>query len=381
MNQQAPVQGRKWSDGDFSANVTADFVGLLLHAAMGGLSSDTVPSTDHELLVDEPLTSGEKQLVLAQQPSDGGALLGILITGTSEGGTISVSGIDAEGNGASENITFASAGSFFTRNSFSAIGASSLTINANSEDIGSATVYGYKYFKHTFSASDQNPTYSIERVGDPAAGDAASRSFMHGGMVLQSITFNTPAATRDGVFSVDSTWEGRETAACDATTIQHASTLRIWPAWSLSISRDNVSWHKAKNQTFTINAGNRNYRTAAGVQGPQGAFHGGRELTGSNEVLLEDETEFNRWRGASRLSQVFYWVSPWALTSNQNQALTASFLGSYTENVDGSDSDGEQTLSMDYRNTADAEADLGKFTLIGPTPRSAYGASMSLSQA
>lgn len=377
MNQQQPVAGRQWSGGDFSANVTADFIGQLLHAAMGAASHNAVPSTDHELLTDEPLAEGSKSLVLTAQPSDGGAILEFIVTGTSNGGTIAVSGIDAHGNGASETLTFASAGSLYTRTSFSAVGASSITVNSPSPNDGSISIRGYQYFEHIFSASDNNPTYAIERVGDPTAG-AASRSHMHLGMVLQSLTFNTPAAARDGVFTVDSTWEGDPTATCDATMVNDASPMRIWPAWTLNVSRDGQNWHQVINQSFTINSGNRNYRAAAGTQNPQGSFFGARELTGSNDILVENEIEYERWRGASKSALVYTWNSPWQLTSSQNMSLTASFLDAFVETNSGGEDDGAQTLSQDFRVIASADADVGKFILINGVPGQAYSHDYSM---
>ena len=130
MNQQPPVVGRKWSEGEFDANVTADFIGLLLHGAMGGLSSNSIPSSTPSLLGLESLNAGSKSLVLANAISNGGGVLQFLITGTSGGGTILASGIDSYGNGASEAISFSSAGSFYFRTSFSSIAASGIQIRS-----------------------------------------------------------------------------------------------------------------------------------------------------------------------------------------------------------------------------------------------------------
>lgn len=129
MNNRRPVIGRKWSDGSFNYEITSDFFPVIAYAGMGSLSSNMIPSTQFELLAEEPVAGGaSKLLVLADQPSDGGALLRFYLTGTSVGGWFSVSGIDSYGNGASEVISFSSAGSFWTRTSFSAIGASGISV-------------------------------------------------------------------------------------------------------------------------------------------------------------------------------------------------------------------------------------------------------------
>lgn len=370
MNQQPPVVGRKWSEGDFTANVVGDNLGLFLHAIMGGLSTNAVRSTASVLLTAESLNSASKSLVLVNQPSDGGAILRFDISGTSNGGTISISGIDAYGNGASEAISFASSGSIYTRTSFSAIGASSIQI-ANGNLNGSVTITGWKYFEHTFSASDANPTYSAERLGDATAG-AASKAFMIPGLVLRELTMNTPADTPDGIFQIGTSWEGNPTAGSNSTTINDASALRIWPAWTLAVTRDGSNWHKVTNQSIAVNGGNRNYRAAAGVQGPQGVFHGGREVTGSFDILVDDENEFNRWRGASKQSLVFTWNTDWKLTSSQDMALTASLTDAYLTSKSNGDNDGAQQLSCDVRTVAGAD-DIIKFKLINGCPPTAYG--------
>jgi hypothetical protein len=370
MNQQPPVVGRKWSEGEFTANVVADNLGLFLHAAMGGLSSNGVRSTASVLLTDETLNSGSKSLVLVNQPSDGGAVLQFLVSGTSAGGTIAVCGIDSYGNGASEYISFTSAGSFYTRTSFSSIAASNLTVNS-ANLTGSLTINGYKYWEHTFSASDQNPTYSIEKVGDPTAG-AASKSFMYPAMVMRELTLNTPADTPDGIFQVNTSWEGDPSGGSNSTLINHASAMRIWPAWTLAITKDNATWYKVTNQSMAVNAGNRNYRAAAGVQGPQGSFFGAREVTGSFDILVDDETEFRVWSGASKMNINMLWNTDWKLTSSQDMALTASLTNCYLESNSTGDNDGAYQLSMDYRTIA-GDNDVVKFLLINGVPPTAYG--------
>jgi hypothetical protein len=92
MNQQAPVQGRQWSDGTFSAPVVADFLGLLLYGALGTASTNEVPSTDASVLSQEPLNSDPKSLVMSNQPSDSGAVLRFEVIHNDEfdSGTISV---------------------------------------------------------------------------------------------------------------------------------------------------------------------------------------------------------------------------------------------------------------------------------------------------
>jgi hypothetical protein len=374
MNQQPPVVGRKWTEGEFTANVVADVLGLFLHAAMGGLSSNGVRSAASVLLTAEALNSASKSLVLVNQPSDSGAVLQILISGTSLGGTISLSGIDAYGNGASETITYTSAGSFYTRTSFSSIAASNLHITSQNLN-GSVTINGYKYWEHTFSASDQNPTYSIEKLGDPTAG-AASRSFVYPAMVLRELTLNTPADTPDGIFQANTSWEGDPSGASTSTTINDASAMRIWPAWTLAISRDGSSWYKVTNQSLTINSGNRNYRAAAGVQGPQGSFFGAREVTGSFDILVDNEVEFKQWQGSSRTALHLLWDTDWKLTSSQDMRLSASLTDCYLESNSTGENDGAYQLSMDFRTIAGSD-DVFKAQLRAGTPHTAYGSPLS----
>src|SRR3990167_3820524 len=111
INQQPPVQGRTWSDGGFSAPVIPDFLGVLLYAAMGAASTDMIPqaSAPQLLRANEPLNADPKALVLNNQPESGGKILQIQLSGGIPAGTISISGIDSYGNGASEQISFGSA--------------------------------------------------------------------------------------------------------------------------------------------------------------------------------------------------------------------------------------------------------------------------------
>lgn len=372
MNQSTPVLGRKWSDGDFSANVVADYLGVILKAAFGSVSSNSVPSTDNSLLEGEGHggAGATKSMVLANQPSDGGAILELVVLGTSTNGTLAVSGINAQNEGASEVISFTSAGSYYTRNSFSAVGPSSLVMTSNNP--ASVSVHGFKYFEHTFSASDQDPTLSIQRVGTPMAGDPSGSAFMHTGMVLQDLTLNTAAGDREGIFSLDSSWEGNFGATCTAQALNHASSMRVWPAWTQSVTRDGANYHKITNSTLNINTGNRNYRAAAGNQNPQGSFFGGREATTSMDVLVDDQTEYQRWLGLSKTTLVFDWTTPWKLTSSDYMKLEASMNSAYIENISEGEDDEALSLSVDVRSIDDADTNVLKFKLKNGVPPYPY---------
>lgn len=370
MNQQAPVVGRKWSEGEFTANVTADFIGALLHGALGGLSTNSIPSSTPSLVALEALNAASKSLVLTNPISNGGGILRFIISGTSLGGTIYGSGIDSYGNGASEQITFSSAGSFYFRTSFSSIAASGIQITSQNLN-GSVTIDSFQGWEHIFSASDSNPTYSIEKIGDPTAG-AASKSFMIPGLLLKELSLNTAAADNEGIFTISSSWEGDPTAASNSTAINNASILRIWPAWTLAINRDGANWFKVTNMNMTLNTGNRKYKAAAGKQNPQGELYLGRSLEASVDILVDNEVEYNRWRGASKQELTFTWDTDWKLHGSSDMKLTASLTDAYLVNVTGGDDDGAYQLSGDIRTIAGAN-DIAKFALLTGVPGTAYG--------
>ena len=378
INQQPPIPGRKWSAGDATGIATAEYLGQFLYGAMGTASHGTAPGTDNVLLAASGIEADNQQYTLTAQPSDGGAVLQIPITGIGGSGRLQIRGTDVEGNAASEVLSWdaeAPSAVMYSRTSFS--GVDSILMQSSQSLGGSLAVNGIKFFTHTITAGPSNPTFSIERLGDPAAG-AASKSFMHTGMVIQNLTLDAPAATRDGVITVSSTWEGDATATCDAKSIQEASGVRLWPAWILSVTRDGATFLNPTNNSLTINSGARNYRSAAGVQGPQGSFFGGREVTQSFEMLLDNEVEFNRWRGASRANLVFTYTAPWKLTTGQNVVLTASMTNTYLNNVTGNDDDGMFMYSAEATNVADADNDVAKFILIDNIPPEAYGGSTVL---
>src|SRR3990167_4042457 len=211
MNQQQAVEGRVWSEGGFSAPVVGDYLGLLLLAALGESSTNKL-GTQASLLVTpasvaEPINTNPKSFVLTNQPADGGKIIGFEIKGTKDAGTISVCGVDAQRAGASELITFASGGVFFTKTAFSAIGASSLAVSGVSA--ASLTVTAFDGFTHTFTpaSGSSGVTLAIERHGVPEAG-AASKSFIHTGMALRELSLHSPAQANDGIFSVDAAFEG-----------------------------------------------------------------------------------------------------------------------------------------------------------------------------
>lgn len=373
MNNRSPVVGRKWSDGSFNFPVTSDFLGAILYGLMGSASANSVPSTTFNLVNDYGVGGGtSKSIDFTNQPSDGGAIIRVFVAGTSTAGSIAFCGIDTQGNGASEILSWTSGGSLYTRTSFSSLGASGTTVFSGND--ASLTLQGFKYFDYHFSLNNTSaPTLSVERYGDPTAG-AASISRMHTGMVVQNFTLNTPAAQRDGLVTGSVQLEGNPTATCTAGTLSDTSAVGVWPSWGLKITRDNVNWFKVTDATLTANTGARNYRSAAGVQNPQGAFWGGFETTAGMQLLVDDEGEFLRWQGASTQQIRYRWTSPWRLTTGDYQTLSASMLSAYIEG-DISPQEDEQAwaLSVNMRGVNNDSTGIISWNLKSNVPPSAYG--------
>jgi hypothetical protein len=373
MNNRAPVVGRKWSDGTFNFPVTSDFLGTVLYGLMGSASANSVPSTTFALLADYGIGANTSKVVdFTAQPSDGGAVIRVYVAGTSVGGSITFQGIDAQGNGASETLSWTSGGSLYTRTSFSSLGASGTTMFSN--NTASVSLHGFKYFDYNFTLNNTSaPTLSIERYGDPTAG-AASKSRMHTGMVIQNLTLNTPAAQTDGLVTGSVQLEGNPTATCTAGILAETSAVGVWPSWGLKITRDNLNWFKVTDATLNVNTGARTYRSAAGVQNPQGVFHGGFEATAGMQLLVDDENEFLRWQGASKQAIRFLWTSPWRLTTADYQTMSASMLSAYTEG-DVSPQEDEQAwaLGVNMRAANNDSAGVISFSLKSNVPPTAYG--------
>lgn len=373
MNNRPPVVGRKWSDGSFNFPITSDFLGALIYGLMGSASANSVPSTTFDLVNDLGVGGGTSKVVdFTNQPSDGGALIRVWVAGTSTGGSITFQGIDANGQGASETLSWTSGGSLYTRTSFSSLGASGTTVFSNNDT--SLTLQGFKYFNYHFSLNNTSaPTLAIERYGDPTAG-ATSISRMHTGMLVQTLTLNTPAAQRDGLVTGSVQLEGNPTATCTAGTLAETSAVGVWPSWGLKVTRDNANWFKVTDATITVNTGARNYRSAAGVQNPQGAFYGGVEATAGVQLLVDDEGEFLRWQGASKMGIRYLWTSPWRLTTSDYQTLSASMLSAYTEG-DLSPQEDEQAWSLgaNFRAVTNDTTGVISWDLKSNVPPSAYG--------
>ena len=366
-----PVVGRQWSDGDFGYDFTMDFFPLLAYGAMGSLSSNSVPSTDFSLQENEPITADtSKLLVLTDQPSDGGAILEMYVGGTSAGGWVEVIGQDAEGRSASEVISFSSAGSLYTRTSFSSIAASNITVWSTND--ATISINGYQYFEHTVSFNNvNNPTFSIQSFGDPTAG-ATSIIRLLPGMVVTELSLDTPAEARDGLMTGTVNWEGRPTATCTGASLASVSSVQVWPSWTLSLYRDGVSFDKALDFSFSVGAGNRNYRVASGNQAPQGAVFLGQSVEGSMRILLNSEDEYNRWRSASSNRIYANWQSPYKLNTSHSQQMSASFNQLYFSDVSRGEDADLQILEADFMTIVDSTDGLAKFYFKSNMPPSAY---------
>ena len=374
MNQQSPVVGRKWSEGGMKGPAVADVLAALLYGALGSLSSNMVPANAPSLLTNEPVhsTPNAKSLVLSNQPDSGGNVLRFDLKGSVAACAVGISGIDSYGNAASEVISFASEGLFYSRTSWSTIGASGISFSGLSATT-SVTITGIKNFVHTFSAASVSPTMTIERSGTPTAGNAASRAFIHPAMAITELTLNTPAATNDGIVNFDVSFVGDPTAGSVSASLNHASPMKIWPAWVLKVTRDNGSaWNRPTEFNVKIGTGMKNLNSAGGSQGPQGTLSGPMEITGNITLYAEDELEYNRWKGASQTVLYARWYTGWPLTSGQNIELGAS-LPIYFENMKESDQDDAFVLNADFRTVSDSNFGIGRFELLTGLPGRALG--------
>lgn len=367
-----PVVGRRWSDGDFGFDMTMDFMPLIAFGTLGSLSSNAVPSTNGASMLEvEPIAAATSvPLVLVNQPGDGGAIMQIYIGGTSVGGWVSLSGIDADGYGASETLSFTSAGSLYTRTSFSAIGASSISVWSDND--ATISINGFQYFQHTaYVNNTSNPSFSIQRYGDPTAG-ATSRIRMIPGLVMTEFELNTPADANDGLVTGTVSFQGQPTATSQAGEIPAVSQIRVWPAWTLSLTRSGVQFDKALDMSFKFVSGARVYNTAAGVQNPQGAFYGSQSVDGSMRLLLTDESEYSRWVGASSNEIVATWLSPYKMGTTTFQKMTASLTALYFSDMSQGEADDMQILETDFMSIVSAENSILKMEFINGLPGSAY---------
>ena len=355
INQQEPVVGRQWSEGGFNGAVVPDMFAALMYGALGGISSNMVPSGAPSLLVAEPINTDSKALVLAVQPSSGGNYLRmeVLSTGgvpSAVTGAVTVCGIDSMGNGASETLSVRTAGLYYFRTAFSAIGASS--IRASGLSGASLTFYGVRHYIHTFTTASSAPTFTFERRGNPTAGNATSVANTHVGATVAELNLTNNGVEPDGILMAEAQFQGDPTVSCVASSKISSSPLKIMPAWTLRITRDGgTQYNRAKEFNLNIATGNRNTFTTAGSQAPGGTLIGPLEVTGNMTFHLEDEFEYNRWRGASKMTVYARWYSPWVMQATgtpQNMEIGAS-IPLYFETFEIEDDDGAFGVSADFR--------------------------------
>jgi hypothetical protein len=365
INNRAPVPGRQWVEGGFDFPV--DFATLmpLAYAALGSVESSAEQSTNFTLLSGGSFAGGgSTTITLTSQPSEGGAVLRFSVGATSSPGTITVQGVDSYGETVEESISYTSAGSLYTRTSFSSV----TSVIAQSDGDADVDVHGFQYFEHTFRFNNASaPTLAAEVYGDPSTGTAAS-TFMYTGLANQELTLTNPAEQTDGLFMGNAAFQGNPNSTCPAGVLNSVSPVRIIPAWTQEVSRDGGSYCQVTNFGMTFNGGGRKYFTACGTKRPQGSFWGGAELTGSIDILIDNANEYNRWLGASAQRIISKWTSPWKLTASQNQLMSASINGLYFENIDRVDNNEMYQLSADYRAIPDAVTGILSIKIINNVP-------------
>ena len=350
-NQYRPVQGRHWSEGGFATVATPDVLAQLLYAALGDASVNALPGGS-ELAPNIVLTAvGAHNLVT--QPTGGGKFLQFDLR-PNAATSMGVSGIEAYGNPASEILTAATCGVFYTRTAFSSVGASG--INTGTASVGALTVKSNAGWQYTIipASGNSGQTLSIDDLGHPAAG-ATSRSRMHNRMLVRELTIENDAEGNDGLLMLSATFLGDPTATCVAPAIDSASILRIFPGWSLLVRKESGSgigtptWNKVTNFRMNINNESRVYGVANQSRRPVGQFWGGYEVTGEIGVLVDDEIEFNRWQAASVLDMFLQWDAGHDMGAS-NVQLNASLFNAYVESFPAAtDDDGQQVVNLGFR--------------------------------
>ena len=378
-NPNAGFINKQWADGDFSANVTDDYLGLLLYAVLGNASTNSIPiSVTPSLLVNERVNISPKSFVLANQPTAAGtAFLRFEIKGTQNAGTISVSGIDPDGKGASETISFASAGLLYSRNAYSFVGASSIQITGmTAANEASLTITGWRNYTHTFTptSAPSGITLGIERLGIAETGNPAN-SFVYGGMTLQQLSLRATPGNNDGLFTVDTKWEGNTGATCTATIPNSASTQRVWPGWGVALTDPETGFtFRPTDVQIDINSGSGNGNVSPGGTTPAFTVFGETEISGRMSLIL-DNTDVGpystTWKTGATVPTLAFLFQPkhtlYTATGTSNFSYLQARLPMNLTNYSKGDKDGAQEVSFDFTviNSAEFPPD---FTLVNGIP-------------
>lgn len=363
MHQYAPVPGRRRAEGSLDIPFASDTGGLLLAAAIGGVSTVLTADAGNPLKASGAIGASPATIGSITAPANGAFLAFVIASATGGSGSIAVAGVTADGETVTETVAVSGNGTFYTQRSYASITGNQVVVTHTLTGSPTITVNGYLKATHTISQSDSNFSLTIEEHGDPSAG--SGNAWFYKGSLIRNLGIAFDAADQQGLLVLSADFVGKYPVAATKTTFQQPVHVPF-PAWTAAITRDGSSYNRVRSFNATYATGSDVVDTANGTQDPQGPFYGSRSLTGQVTFALEGSQEYDDWEDIVVRDFAIVFTTPFNLSVDTTayHALTLDLAQVYLTNFTPGDDNGLATATFDFYTRDDATDGILEATLV-----------------
>jgi len=360
LDQMPPLDGAQVTGGTLDVLAIPDSLGWLLYAALGAESVSATADSNNSLLSAYDMSGGDTSLT--SQP-DATSVLALTVASLAGSGNITITGTDINDDSISETIAVSADGTYYTRKMFKSVVTDGVAIAAGITG-GTLTIDGYNKYVHTFTCADTNPSLQIEDYGDPSAG--SGKSWFYKGMVISELGLSFDVTDEGGILTLKPTFAGKTRTAASKTSARVSPHVPL-AGWTAS-ANNGSAFNKIISMDLTIKPNAGVYRAAVGSQSPAGAKYGGRLVEGTMRILVEDNTEYDKWAGNTLEDMVITFTSPELLSGSTYASLVLDLSAMYYETFPIEDADGIYAAATTFFTVEDATDNVVKATLTTCLP-------------
>lgn len=367
INQQAPVEGAYTVEGSLEMPCYLELIDPFLAALMG--STARTPTAGTAALASTAFASvatldtqsdGTEQFkfVIASSTATVGAALINIIQSSATVETITI-GTDL---GSSVN------GDFYSKGAYDG-SSNAITFSiGGAVTSGTVVVSGVDLNTNVFTLGTGVPsTLQIEEGGLARAG---SNSMVYNGVAVPSMTFAFDRTAADGMLTVTADVVSRFANSETATSYGNDAKTYYHPlqGWTASITKGGSDFAKLVGATFTIDNKNTLFVVSSGNQEPSGAFSGGAEVTGTFNILPEDNTEWAAFTAQTVGDYELLFTSPLDIVNSTKYTLKFEFSELYIEDYTPTHSNDLLAADIAFRTTDDSSDGPVKITSVCRMP-------------
>ena len=355
----APVPGNRKVQGDITGLLFPDALGMLLDLTFGTVVSTQTADAGNPLGTSADLSTGS---ITVTNPTTSAFLQFVITSAAGTNPSLTVAGVDANGDTVSETISVTLSGgaaTVYTRHSYDTLSGG--TVTATNFTSGSCTVNGFTKVDHVYSLNDDPASATICDLGDPGRGSGEAGFFA--GCMAEKLSIDFDASTEQSPATFSLSVVGQYGTMSTAPT-SDPSVARPFAGWSVGVTRGGSAEYHVARMALEITTGNSVLWVADDDQDPRYSVSGGFVVSGNMLLLPEGATQWDLYEDNTESDfHVTFTSQHDLLYTGQPKTLLLEMSRTYFTNAQAQDYNGVQALQMDFSTIYDSSDGAIKPTL------------------